>query len=182
MQISKPKKFYPKIQTAICEKLGRFPRAGAIINVTDVPPMRLPLTTDWCCRQYDSPANPLVRETQMRTTFEDHVKQNSSLRGKHVSRREHQVGRPRPTYCELHTRLLLPEKEKRHWPVADHNHENGKYRGWLCSTCNTQIIPEIDRLKQAGIDADDVLAFFRIAIQYVFTDGANLKDIYRRSV
>lgn len=87
--------------------------------------------------------------------------------------KELKVGRKRPRYCELHEALYLdPRTDKP--PHADHNHSNGKYRGWICMTCNIQLLPEIDRLRQAGVDAEYIKTFLTLIVDYVFTDGAVL--------
>ena len=41
------------------------------------------------------------------------------------------AGRPRPNNCELCGRVG--------WIVFDHNHETDKFRGWICSRCNTAL-------------------------------------------
>lgn len=105
--------------------------------------------------------------------FARHLEKNSKLQIS-VCSRERKVGRKRPLYCELHESMILkPPNDKP--PVADHDHKSGKYRGWLCNVCNAQIIAEIDRLRNLGIDADDIKAFFQRAVDYVFTDGKSLK-------
>lgn len=43
--------------------------------------------------------------------------------------------RPRPSTCEI----CGEEGKKRNGIVLDHNHKTGKFRGWLCSNCNTVI-------------------------------------------
>ncbi len=43
--------------------------------------------------------------------------------------RETQAGRPRSPVCEL----CDCEVTEIHW---DHDHQTGKFRGWLCQTCN----------------------------------------------
>jgi hypothetical protein len=43
--------------------------------------------------------------------------------------------RPRPKICEV----CVKEGTKRNGIVLDHNHTTGKFRGWLCSNCNTAI-------------------------------------------
>ena len=48
---------------------------------------------------------------------------------RHVKKLEEIAGRPRPNKCEIcnaKTRI-----------VFDHNHKTGKFRGWICETCNT---------------------------------------------
>lgn len=41
------------------------------------------------------------------------------------------IGRPKPTHCELCGRGGKI--------CADHDHQTGKYRGWLCSNCNCSL-------------------------------------------
>jgi hypothetical protein len=43
--------------------------------------------------------------------------------------------RPRPKICEV----CGQEGKRRNGIVLDHNHKTGKFRGWLCSNCNTAI-------------------------------------------
>jgi len=43
--------------------------------------------------------------------------------------------RPRPEKCEVCGNY----GKKRNGIVLDHNHKKGKFRGWLCSNCNTII-------------------------------------------
>jgi hypothetical protein len=43
--------------------------------------------------------------------------------------------RPRPKTCEI----CGEEGKKRNGIVLDHNHNTAKFRGWLCSNCNTII-------------------------------------------
>jgi Recombination endonuclease VII len=90
-------------------------------------------------------------------------------------RRENKVGRSRPAYCELHEALLLNPRSSAP-PVADHNHETGVYRGWICNACNSGIIPVIDYLRSTGIDRDDIKVFLSLAVDYVFTDGKVLES------
>lgn len=44
---------------------------------------------------------------------------------------EIRAGRPKPATCEI---CGSPEKI-----VYDHNHETGKFRGWICCACNTAL-------------------------------------------
>lgn len=43
--------------------------------------------------------------------------------------------RPRPDKCEI----CGDKGKKRNGIVLDHNHKTKKFRGWLCSNCNTAI-------------------------------------------
>lgn len=43
--------------------------------------------------------------------------------------------RVRPEFCEI----CGSKGGKRNGIVVDHNHKTGKFRGWLCSNCNTII-------------------------------------------
>lgn len=58
--------------------------------------------------------------------------------------------RPRPELCEI---CKFPGK-KRNGITLDHNHKTGKFRGWLCSNCNTAIglvhesIEKLEAIKQ----------------------------------
>ncbi len=67
--------------------------------------------------------------------------------------------RPRPELCEI---CKLPGK-KRNGITLDHNHKTGKFRGWLCSNCNTTIglvhedIRKLDAIKQYLIDNENPL-------------------------
>ena len=47
------------------------------------------------------------------------------------AKREKQANRPRPTVCECCN--SISDKKGIVW---DHNHKNGKFRGWLCNRCN----------------------------------------------
>lgn len=60
--------------------------------------------------------------------------------------------RPKPTHCELCEKHITA-KGKMH---LDHNHVTGKFRGWLCNTCNWS-------LGQLG----DSITGLRKAIQYL---------------
>lgn len=44
---------------------------------------------------------------------------------------EQRVGRPRPDRCEV--------CNKKCRPCPDHNHLTGKYRGWICTSCNMAL-------------------------------------------
>jgi hypothetical protein len=46
--------------------------------------------------------------------------------------REYDAGRPKPEICEVC-------EEKRLYIVFDHNHETGKFRGWICDRCNKTL-------------------------------------------
>ena len=46
--------------------------------------------------------------------------------------REEQAGRPKPEICEAC-------EEKRLYIVFDHDHETGKFRGWICDRCNKTL-------------------------------------------
>lgn len=48
--------------------------------------------------------------------------------------RELRAGRPRPDRCEVCQ--AFPGKRALHW---DHDHLTGKFRGWLCSGCNSAL-------------------------------------------
>lgn len=63
--------------------------------------------------------------------------------------------RPEPTCCEICGRQ--PGKKG---IALDHNHANGKFRGWLCGGCNSGI----------GLFADNPVWLERAA-QYVRRDG-----------
>ena len=43
--------------------------------------------------------------------------------------------RPRPELCEV----CGMKGKKRNGITLDHNHKTGKFRGWLCSNCNTAL-------------------------------------------
>ena len=45
---------------------------------------------------------------------------------------EARIGRPKPAICEA-----CGKSAKRLY--ADHNHETGVFRGWLCLTCNSAL-------------------------------------------
>ena len=45
---------------------------------------------------------------------------------------EEQAGRPKPDNCEICG-------EKRLYIVFDHDHETGKFRGWICDRCNKAL-------------------------------------------
>lgn len=106
--------------------------------------------------------------------FLQYLERNSVLRSNGVAKYEFKIGRLRPVYCELHDRMVLYPKSTNEYPVADHNHKTGAYRGWICRTCNMQLLPEIDRLRNLGIESDDIKAFLRLLVDYVFSDGKNL--------
>jgi hypothetical protein len=46
------------------------------------------------------------------------------------------AGRPVPPECEL---CLTPASELKKALHFDHNHETGKFRGWLCGSCNSAL-------------------------------------------
>lgn len=108
--------------------------------------------------------------------FISYLRQNSVLNNnkKLLSIKEKKIGRPRPKYCELHEAMILDPKTIG-LPHADHNHENGKYRGWICHNCNTKVLPIIDFMKKEGISSGDIKAFLYLAVDYVFSDGDVLK-------
>ena len=45
---------------------------------------------------------------------------------------ESRAGRPKPLFCEICN-------EKRNRIVFDHDHKTGKFRGWICNTCNSAL-------------------------------------------
>lgn len=120
-----------------------------------------------------------------RDNFFDYLMNNSIVDPKFSERlkKEKKIGRKKPKYCELHERLFLNFKKlstnNRLEIVADHNHETGIYRGWICHSCNTQLVPEVDRLRRAGVEAEDIKAFFAIIVDYVFSDGKSLEPIFK---
>lgn len=114
----------------------------------------------------------------MSETFMKYLIDNSIVDKKFPSlaKREKLIGRKRPKYCELHESLYLDTKQGE--IVADHNHKTGKYRGWVCQTCNTGLLPEIDRLINSGIDAEDIKIFLNKIVDYVTTDGENIAKLF----
>lgn len=58
--------------------------------------------------------------------------------------------RPRPELCEI----CGMRGKKRNGIVVDHNHETHKFRGWLCSNCNTALglVNENTKTLQSMID------------------------------
>ena len=57
--------------------------------------------------------------------------------------------RPRPEICEVCGQKGM----KRNGITLDHNHKTGKFRGWLCSNCNTALglVKENPQILQALI-------------------------------
>ena|SRR3990167_4590948 len=57
--------------------------------------------------------------------------------------------RPRPELCEV----CGSKGKKRNGITLDHNHKTGKFRGWLCSNCNTALglVQENKQILQALI-------------------------------
>lgn len=49
---------------------------------------------------------------------------------------EKKAGRPRPERCELCSRVPTGINAACHF---DHCHQTGKFRGWICSKCNTGL-------------------------------------------
>jgi hypothetical protein len=43
--------------------------------------------------------------------------------------------RPKPEFCEI----CGQRGKKRNGITLDHDHKTGKFRGWLCSNCNTAL-------------------------------------------
>lgn len=117
--------------------------------------------------------NPKIANTTITSKIVEEVNKSAQQRAK-----ERKVGRPRPMYCELHEALVLDAPQKHFIPLADHNHETGVYRGWICRTCNTQLLPEIDRLKRLELTAEDIKSFLHFVVDYVFSDGANVKQLF----
>ncbi len=55
------------------------------------------------------------------------------------SKRDKQVklaGRPRPNICEICSRT---PKASRPFIMFDHCHKTGKFRGWICDSCNKAL-------------------------------------------
>jgi hypothetical protein len=48
-----------------------------------------------------------------------------------LARKEAEAGRPKPTTCEVCGRTDVI--------MFDHDHETGKFRGWLCKKCNSAL-------------------------------------------
>lgn len=67
--------------------------------------------------------------------------------------------RPRPEKCEVCGNY----GKKRNGIVLDHNHKTNKFRGWLCSNCNTALglldenPKRFDLLKEYLIDNENSL-------------------------
>lgn len=66
---------------------------------------------------------------------------------------------PRPGICDI---CKEPGK-KRNGITLDHSHKTGKFRGWLCSNCNTTIglvhekIERLEAIKQYLINNENLL-------------------------
>lgn len=70
-----------------------------------------------------------------REDFAVNAKKQVAERGvRYRTRLERLAGRPRPAVCEV---CKQPPGKKA--LAFDHNHTTGKFRGWLCTKCNTAI-------------------------------------------
>jgi len=59
----------------------------------------------------------------------------ASLYAKRLEKMEREAGRPRPDKCEVCER-----SNGRHGGIMfDHCHRTGKFRGWICYSCNTTL-------------------------------------------
>lgn len=95
------------------------------------------------------------RAKQYRQTFEFQAKQRVRMARFKAKRRQEQIteaGREPSQICEL-----CGELEQ---TVFDHNHANGKFRGWLCNRCN--------RILGSVKDSADLL---NLMIDYLKKDG-----------
>lgn len=90
--------------------------------------------------------------------------------------KERLIGRYKPEECELHKSMHLETPPKQ--PMnADHSHFSGTYRGWVCTTCNTGLLPEIDRLLNSGVDKSRIKAFLCFLVEYCISEGRILEDL-----
>lgn len=113
-----------RIRAAVCRYRARRPRPEAVIRSE---------------RRYRERHSEKVRARAVRhnrlryKTDEEFRNREKERKRKHrVEKRVLLAGCPKPVVCELCGRV-----GKR--IVFDHDHVTGKFRGWLCSSCNTVL-------------------------------------------
>lgn len=64
-------------------------------------------------------------------SVEERLARNTRIRNWTYKKQELKAGRPKPSSCEV-----CGNGGRIHY---DHDHSTGKFRGWLCTQCNTSI-------------------------------------------
>ena len=74
---------------------------------------------------------PKSENQKMKISGENHYNWKGGIRKNPVAYQENIAGRKKPKQCELcHQQGRI---------CFDHDHENGKFRGWICNKCNAVL-------------------------------------------